>query len=64
MLFESVEREEGKFVARGGRALAIAAKGRDLDDACVHVEYAAEGIGGNLRMRQDIGILGRRKRRG
>ncbi len=60
--FESVERVEGSYVARGGRALAVAAKGADLGEAGQRVESAMAAINGNLRSRNDIGVW--RKGRG
>jgi phosphoribosylamine--glycine ligase len=61
VLFESVERVEGSYVARGGRALAMAAKGDDLDEASRRVETALAAVRGNLRSRSDIGAWGKRR---
>jgi phosphoribosylamine--glycine ligase len=62
ILFESVERVEGRYVAREGRALAVAARGKTLEEAAQRVESAMAAVGGNLRSRGDIG--GRVKGRG
>jgi len=54
VFFESVVREEGRYLMQGGRALAIFASGRDVQEAEARAEAAMAGIKGDVRHRKDI----------
>jgi phosphoribosylamine--glycine ligase len=54
IFFESVERIKGKYLAGERRALAVFARGKNLEEAHTKVEGAMEGILGKVNHRADI----------
>lgn len=54
LFFESIERVKGKYMMGGGRALALFANGKNLEQAEARVEGAMAGIRGKVRHRSDI----------
>ena len=54
VFFESVVRQEGRYLMQGGRALAVLASGKDLQEAEARAEAAMAGISGDVRHRKDI----------